>query len=356
MTSGRGGLAGGCSAPAAALRARPGRRARACARSSRSARRRPGAAPGAWRAGAPAGGAPVTARAGFSGSAAAGGRGWAFRAGRRRAFGPQDASGRGAPGARGGKARGSAASRAPGARTSRTFGAWASRTFGARASRAFGARHGGSFRGRRIGSFRGGRGCAPGSSRPGGPGSPAPTRRRGLPRPGSFLAVVRRARVAPCASLGLRRGRRPPHHQQLADLLHRCAAGEGADLGEQGGAHGAVVAEHSYLDELVTCQRSFDFGKHLRREPGLADHDHRFERMRAGPEGLAGGGVEHRSGCWPSGAFVGDGIVHPRILPAPGSPRPAGSMAASRRPPRGALAPPLVALMQPAASRALHRP
>jgi hypothetical protein len=31
-------------------------------------------------------------------------------------------------------------------------------------------------------------------------------------------------------------------------------------------------------------------------------------------------------------------------------------MAASRRPPRGALAPRLVALMQPAASRALHRP
>ena len=83
---------------------------------------------------------------------------------------------------------------------------------------------------------------------------------------------------------------------------------------------GPVVAKHPDLDQLMAGERTVDLGEHAGREAGVADHHHRLERVRLGPQGLAGGSVGRRCGGG-DGGWVGD-VVHPGILPAASVARP----------------------------------
>ena len=63
-------------------------------------------------------------------------------------------------------------------------------------------------------------------------------------------------------------------------MLHRRCVEAVADPGQQRFAFDSVVAEHSNLDQLMRQQIDIYFVQHRRREPLVADRDHRMERMR----------------------------------------------------------------------------
>ncbi len=83
-------------------------------------------------------------------------------------------------------------------------------------------------------------------------------------------------------------------HQQLADPLHRGAAGFFADRCQVLVARRAIVTEDANLDQFMNGQRTADFGQHGVGKAGIADDHHGIEVVRQALERFALGGVERQ--------------------------------------------------------------
>jgi hypothetical protein len=88
------------------------------------------------------------------------------------------------------------------------------------------------------------------------------------------------------------RRRRPPQHQQLADVLHRRCVQPIGQLRQRRFAGFARVAEHAHLDQPVRLQRRVGFAQHRVGEAVAADHHHRVEMVRMTALFLAFGGAQ----------------------------------------------------------------
>jgi 23S rRNA (uridine2552-2'-O)-methyltransferase len=75
-------------------------------------------------------------------------------------------------------------------------------------------------------------------------------------------------------------GFRAPQHQQFADVLDGGSVETVRQGLEQGVSDGAVVAQHTHLDESVGIESGVDFSLHGVGQAVLADHDDGFEMVR----------------------------------------------------------------------------
>ena len=80
--------------------------------------------------------------------------------------------------------------------------------------------------------------------------------------------------------------------QGLADVPHRMRSGTGAYFLEQTFALRPIPSGELDFDEFVALQAAIDFGQDPGGEPGVADDDHRLQRMGTGLERAPLGGCE----------------------------------------------------------------
>src|SRR5471032_1521511 len=123
--------------------------------------------------------------------------------------------------------------------------------------------------------------------------------RRGF---GSGFAGARRCYAVRAADTGSARrlgscfvAFRPPHNQQLADLLDWSRVQPVADVGVGCYAGFAVVTEHADLDELVRSKMHLDIGQHGLGQPFAANEYDGLERVSLGAQVGALGGRKFES-------------------------------------------------------------